>query len=279
MRIGAHDIEWRVEIRGSAAGGIRPGEPVLFLHGFSQDMRTWFPILERFPTDLTSVLVDLPGHGQSAKPRDPAPYRTDLLVQSLEVLRAELGYERWHVVGYSMGGRIALAYAASHPKRVASLVLESASFGPRDAAARTEAVRADEALVERLRGSSAREFAEWWATMPVLASQADLPADVRSIEAEMRAANDPQALACVVLGAGQGRMNDLSEAASMLPMPLMYVVGSKDPKYSAIAQDAHDMWGLDVRRLPTGHNVHLEQPQEYAALLLRFFRHEDEERR
>lgn len=279
MRVCALGIEWHVEVKGAAADQARPGEPILLLHGFSQDMCTWLPVVERFPTDITSVLVDLPGHGQSDKPRDVAPYRIDRLVEGLEVLRAELGHERWHVVGYSMGGRIALAYATHHPRRVASLVLESASFGPRDAEARNRALRADDVLVERLRHSSAREFAEWWAQTPVLADQAGLPEGSRALEAEMRVANDPQALASVVLGAGQGQMADLFGAAGTLPMPLMYVVGNRDSKYSAIAQEAHDAWGLDVRTLPTGHNVHLEQPQEYAALLLRFFRHEDEERR
>lgn len=279
MRVCALGIEWHVEVRGTAAGEARPEEPVLFLHGFSQDMRTWLPVVERFPADITSVLVDLPGHGRSDKPRDVAPYRIGRLVESLEVLRAELGHERWHVVGYSMGGRIALTYATRHPHRVASLVLESASFGPRDAEASAEARRTDDALAERLRGSSPPEFAEWWAKTPVLASQAELPAETRAFETEMRAANDPQALACVVLGSGQGQMDDLSRVASTLPMPLMYVAGSTDAKYSAIARDAHDAWGLDVRTLPTGHNVHLEQPQEYAALLLRFFRHGSEEQR
>lgn len=280
MRIRAHDIEWRVELRGGQTGeGRLLADPVLFLHGFSQDLRTWLPVVERLPSEIASVLVDLPGHGQSDKPRDAAPYRFDRLVRGLEALRAELGHERWHVVGYSMGGRIALAYAASCPGRVTSLVLESASFGPRDAEARVRALRSDTELVERLRGSTAREFAEWWARTPVLTSQSELPEEVRAIETDMRAANDLEALASVVQGAGQGQMDDLFWPASTLPMPLMYVVGGRDTKYSSIAQDAHDAWGLDVRTLPTGHNVHLEKPQEYAAMLLRFFRHEGEERR
>lgn len=277
MRIELLGIEWHAEIQGDATGEARSVEPVLFLHGFSQDSRTWHPLLEHFPTGITSVLVDLPGHGSSDKPRDTDAYRAERLAESLEALRVALGHERWHVVGYSMGGRVALAYTVRHPQRVASLVLESASFGPRDAEARAQALRADEALAQRLRGSSADEFATWWAMTPVLASQADLPEAVKAVEADMRAANDPHVLAHVVLGAGQGQMQDLFDTAGTLPMPLMYIVGSEDAKYSALAQDAHDAWGLDVRRLQTGHNVHLEQPRDYAALLLRFFRQEDEE--
>jgi len=249
------------------------GETVLFLHGFSQSTRTWYPVVEellKLPggDGLRLVLLDLIGHGLSDKPSDERPYTLAHMVDVLEALRIRLGGGRVHVVGYSMGGRIALSYAVRDPGSLLSLVLESSAFGPRSAAERAAMSERDRALADRLRRSTPEQFAQWWAQMPVLASQSGLPEALREAEAAMRMGNEPRALALMTMGAGQGAMDDLWDAAAHLPVPLTYLVGVRDERYSAIASEAQDAWGLDVRRFPTGHNVHLEEPEEYARVLL-----------
>lgn len=254
-----------------------PPDTVLFLHGFSQSGTTWTPVVDAMRTQpdappLRIVLLDLIGHGTSDRSRDDAPYRLDHITAALEAFRCAIAPQsRFHLVGYSMGGRIALAYAAAHAEALASLVLESASFGPQSAEERARFADRDRALAERLRASSAAEFAQWWAGMPVLANQAELPAATRAAEQAMRAQNDTDALARITLGAGQAVMPDLFETVGELGVPLLYVCGARDDRYSAIAEAAHERWGLDVRRFDTGHNVHLAQPAEYAELLLQFF--------
>lgn len=259
------------------------GEPVVFLHGFSQNLSTWYPVrdellaAEKSPFKpgapagrLRIVLLDLIGHGRSAKPHAQGAYTIASIVEALEELRAELGAQRLHLVGYSMGGRLALSYAAAHPDAVASLVLESAAFGPRGKDAHASAAESDRALADRLRASTAAEFAQWWAATPVLRDQGELPAAALEAQAAMRAANDTEALARVVLGAGQAQMGGLLGDALGLGDRAMYVCGERDSKYKAIAEEASAA-GLRVRCLPTGHNVHLEMPVEYAGLLLEFF--------
>lgn len=248
------------------------GEAVLFLHGFSQSSATWLPVIEellgtREGERLHLVLLDLIGHGRSAKPEDPAPYALDHVVESIEALRVSAGLGRIHLVGYSMGGRIALAYAVRYPGSLRTLVLESASFGPRTPEERASMAERDRALAERLHASTPEEFAGWWAQMPVLASQGDLPDAMREAEAAMRRDNDVRALALATLGAGQGAMPDLWDAASRLPVPLTYLTGTRDERYAALASAAEAEWGLDVRRFQTGHNVHLEAPEEYTRTL------------
>jgi proline-specific peptidase len=69
------------------------------------------------------VLVDPRGTGATPRPEDPAAYATDHYVADLEELREHLGLERMNLLGWSHGGVVAMAYAATHPARVAKLVL------------------------------------------------------------------------------------------------------------------------------------------------------------
>lgn len=260
-----------------------PIDTVLFLHGFSQSGETWRPVIEamreagnRIP--LRFVLLDLIGHGRSDRPRIDAPYSLDHIVAVVDEFRRRLSEDsphsaggRLHLVGYSMGGRIALCYAIQHQHSLASLVLESASFGQQTPEARAAFMNRDRDLAERLRASTSEEFAQWWAAMPVLATQSDLPPTSQASVAEMRAGNDTDALARITRGAGQGVMPDLFDAVGDLQIPLLYVCGEKDTKYSAIAAALEQRWGVDVRRFPAGHNVHLELPADYARMLMDFY--------
>lgn len=284
---------YRCELLGDPAG-----QPVIFLHGFSQSACTWHAVAGELlsagsgsapagtsdPSQrLRLVLPDLVGHGGSDRPERDEPYQVTHVVAALEALRQELGLGPVHLVGYSMGGRAALAYARAYPRALRSLVLESAAFGPRTPAARAEAAARDSALAARLRESSAEEFAEWWAATPVLADQASLPQAQRDEEQAMRSANDTAALARVALGMGQGRMDDLSGVPAGLGVPVLYVCGARDAKYSAIAREVAAPAGCAVVSLAAGHNVHLERPAEYAATLLGFWGrasgHDDDTRR
>ncbi len=273
MKVDILGNSYNVETCGDPAG-----ETVLFIHGFSQNVSTWYPVTEALAAAMMDtgfsprpVLLDLIGHGGSDRPDDDAPYRLEHIVSVIDGLRELLALDRLHLVGYSMGGRLSLAYAAAHPRRVASLALESASFGPPSTEERARALERDRTLATRLRASSAAEFAEWWAAEPVLASQRSLPEAIRSSEAAMRADADTDALARIVLGAGHGRMDDLVPAAASLSARLLYICGEKDTRYTRLAEQHADAWGLAVRRFPTGHNVHLEQPHAYARALLGFW--------
>ncbi len=76
------------------------------------------------------ILPDTRGTGESAVPADPATYRSDRLARDVEALRAELGLERFDLLGHSAGGTVALLYAAAHPERIGHLVLLSPGMGP-----------------------------------------------------------------------------------------------------------------------------------------------------
>jgi pimeloyl-ACP methyl ester carboxylesterase len=87
------------------------GMPLLFLHGLTFDRRTWRPIVERLGDSVRSVVVDLPAHGESGG----APASLDVVANEIHDLVVSLAIERPVVVGHSLAGGIAFAYASAHP--------------------------------------------------------------------------------------------------------------------------------------------------------------------
>ncbi len=102
------------------------GEAIVFVHGFGGDKRIWAPYLAQLTNRYRVVALDLPGHGGSTA--DPSQaYTLDAMAEALarfvDSPDGSLDLPRFHLVGISMGGGIALDYAIEHPERVASLTL------------------------------------------------------------------------------------------------------------------------------------------------------------
>jgi pimeloyl-ACP methyl ester carboxylesterase len=97
------------------------GPPVLLLHGLAATKLSYLPLLPALAHRHTVIVPDLPGHGESTKPR--AAYTPPYFAEVVRGLLDELGVDHTSVVGNSMGGRIALEVAADLPSRVDRLVL------------------------------------------------------------------------------------------------------------------------------------------------------------
>lgn len=100
------------------------GVPVLLVHGLGGFAEAWRHNLGALGRHARAIAVDLPGFGHSAKP--PGPYRLAFFVRALESFRSALGLDRLALVGHSLGGAVAAAYALAYPSRVERLVLLAA---------------------------------------------------------------------------------------------------------------------------------------------------------
>jgi pimeloyl-ACP methyl ester carboxylesterase/uncharacterized membrane protein HdeD (DUF308 family) len=119
----ASDYRLAVRIDTRAAGPI-----VVLLHGLNSDATDWQPVIDDFPMDYRIIAVDLLGYGDSPKPID-IDYSCADHVAALNATLGELDLcEPFLLVGYSLGGDIALNYAATHPEEVRRLFLLSAPF-------------------------------------------------------------------------------------------------------------------------------------------------------
>jgi pimeloyl-ACP methyl ester carboxylesterase len=89
------------------------GPPVIFVHGLTFDRRTWRPVIDQLDGSVTSITIDLPGHGDSGG--EPAPLES--VTEQIHRLLEALDIERPVVVGHSIAAAIAGLYAAAHPAR------------------------------------------------------------------------------------------------------------------------------------------------------------------
>lgn len=107
--------------------GPRDAAPIVLVHGFSSNRNEnwrrvgWLGAFER--RRLRCIAFDVRGHGESGKPHDPAAYSRAALTGDVFALMDHLGVERADLMGYSMGGRLALAAALANPGRLHNLIL------------------------------------------------------------------------------------------------------------------------------------------------------------
>jgi len=254
-----------VELAGS-------GPPLLLLHGFTGSAETVRGLADALSGEFSTISVDLLGHGESDAPRDPSRYALECTAGDLARLLEALGHPTAHVLGYSLGGRIALGLAALRPGRVRSAVLIGASAGLADPSERAARVRADEALAESLERDGLEAFAERWLAQPLFATQARLGPEFLARARAQRLRNRAHGLAASLRGIGTGAQPPLHARLARLAVPLLFVAGGDDAKFSAIARELAALAPRgECALVPgAGHAVHLEALHQTVALVRRF---------
>jgi 2-succinyl-6-hydroxy-2,4-cyclohexadiene-1-carboxylate synthase len=244
--------------------------PALVLHGFTGSGAGMAGVAQALGAGGRRVVApDLAGHGPPPAPTDPAAYSIEACVDSLATLLDGPA----HVVGYSMGGRVALALAVAHAEKVATLALIGASPGLAGEAERGERRAADEALAASIESDGIECFVDRWEAQPLFATQAiRLDAGTREALRRARLAHDPAGLAASLRGMGTGTMRPLHDDLHRLGMPVLLMAGADDGKFRQIAADmAACLPDARVVVVPgAGHAAHLERPDVVHAELAAF---------
>ncbi len=253
--IAANGVQYYVEQSGS-------GPALLLLHGFTGSAATWEPQLATWRDHYTCLAVDLLGHGGSEAPTDPARYGMAATVADLIVILDTLGIARTHLLGYSLGGRIALSLAVAQPARIGGLVLESASPGLATAEERAARHAADEALAAAIERDGVPAFVQRWEALPLWASQTTLPAPTRAALHTQRLHNRATGLANSLRGLGTGAQPPVHDQLGGLNVPALCLAGTFDAKFVALAEDLTvALPQAQLALIPgAGHAIHLEQP-------------------
>lgn len=335
MRFGVK--AWRASASSAREGGALSA-PIVLVHGFAQQASTWDKVaLSLSRAGVECFAFELAGHGKSARPTVgdvPGREAFDLVFQAQALLAfceavAHVAGRLPVLVGYSMGGRVALqaaclvaddlrdggqidrialrssaafapcgrsgrldvagggqrdtaATSADDAARMSAavpfsaLVLESAGLGPVDNAAREALRERNFAWAARVRGEGVSAFMDWWAGLPLFESQRNLPVDQRERLRAGRLANDTESLALSFERTGAHAMSSQGESIRALcelsrrGVPVSYLAGRLDAKYCKVLADlradSHD--AVSCRAVPcAGHNIHLEQPEAFGAIL------------
>ncbi len=248
------------------------GPALLLLHGFTGSLTNWAPHIPCFSRHFTTVSVDLPGHGLTGTPDAPARHRHEQVSSDLVAILEQLGLHRFHLLGYSMGGRLALSLALANPERLHSLVLESASPGLPTAAERSARRQQDEAVARRIEQDGVSTFVAHWEQLPLFANQQQLPADQQTALRQQRLRNSARGLADSLRGAGTGAHPSNWPQLASLGVPALLLTGALDVKFCAVADKmvAANLWFRAHRIENAGHCIHLEQPKLFQNAVLNF---------
>jgi 2-succinyl-6-hydroxy-2,4-cyclohexadiene-1-carboxylate synthase len=239
--------------------------PIVLLHGFTGSPQSWADVIARLPgrVDAEPIL----GHDQGLAAARPGGFlgEVDRLAERIRV-RADGPV---HLVGYSLGARLALGLLCRHPAGVASATLVGGSPGLSDEPARV-ARRADDACwVALLVAGDLARFADAWVAKSGCASQARLPAAALDRARAIRRGHDPAGLALALRELGLAEMPDLRGELPRVQAPVRFVAGAADDRFARLAAE-------QARATPrarvalvsgAGHDVPLERPAELAALI------------
>ena len=263
------ELRWEVRVRGA-------GIPLLLLHGFTGRGSSWGAHATALARRFRLIVVDLPGHGRTGISPDPARVSVERTADDLAAILRREDWTPAHVLGYSLGARVALRLAVTHPDAVRRLVLESPSAGLATEVERRARHAADEDRAHRLERDGIEAFVDEWEREPVFASYAGLPtARAARLRAE-RLRNRPAGLAASLRCAGQGSMEPLHDRLADVRTPTLVITGSLDPIGLARAESvAAGIPGARLETVPgAGHTPHLETPRVFRHLVTAFLQEE-----
>ena len=239
------------------------GTPLIFVHEFAGDSRSWEPQVRHFGQMFRAITFDARGYPPSEVPESPDRYSQDRAADDIAAVLDGLGIDRAHVVGLSMGGFATLHFGFRHPDRALSLVVAGCGYGAEPAM--RERFRAEGmATVELIRQGGMTAFADRYAHGPTRVQHEN--ADPRGFAEFKRAlaGHDATGSANTQLGVQRERpsLYDLTDRMRSLRMPVLIMTGDEDWPCLEPAL-------LMKRQIPTaglvvmpnrGHAINLEDP-------------------
>lgn len=253
-----------------------PNDPtILFLHGFMGNRCEFQQAIATLSKQFHCVAIDLLGHGQTIA-IDPSTdhdhYYTiqssaNLVIKYLDLLRVN----RCFLVGYSMGGRLALYLTIHFPQYFDRVVLESTSAGLSSALARRDRLAKDRQLATKLETGDLRSFLENWYQQPIFANLRSHSHFAQMLE--QRFNNSPAQLAKALRNLSTGMQPSLWENLSKNEIPLLLMAGALDPKFVQINQQMQQLCKYSqLKVIPScGHNIHFENPDLFIEKIQTFF--------
>jgi 2-succinyl-6-hydroxy-2,4-cyclohexadiene-1-carboxylate synthase len=225
--------------------------PCIFLHGFLGAKEDWKAMWDELTSQFFCIGFDLPGHGKSP------PISPDYLTVLEKEISASSS-EKPVLIGYSMGGRLALQLSSLSPASYSHLILMSAHPGLKEEEKPARLLQ-DQKWIDKLKNGSMEAFLNEWYDQSLFLSLHKRPDLLRRLIAE-RKNQDPKKIADVF----QMLSPAVQKNAVEIPRRALFLYGEEDEKYQKI-YSALTLEGIAVRKIESsGHAVHVENPKACA---------------
>lgn len=249
------------------------GTPVLFIHEFAGDHRSWEPQVRHLQRRYRCVTYNARGYPPSDVPTDPTSYSQERAVADAIAVLDHLGLQQAHVVGLSMGGFCALHLGLRHPARAYSLVVAGCGYG--SSPQHRDSFRAEtEALAAAYETESSRQVAQRYALGPARVQLQNK--DPRAWEEFRRCLAEHSSVGAALTQRGvqlrRPSLYDLREELRRLELPTLIVTGDEDEgSLDVDLRLKRTVASSALAVLPrTGHACNLEEPELFNQLVSDF---------
>jgi 2-succinyl-6-hydroxy-2,4-cyclohexadiene-1-carboxylate synthase len=266
MEIIVDEVSYHIEVCGD-------GFPLIMLHGFTGCGANWKPFCATLGEKSKIIMPDLVGHGSThTDSLDGSKYLFMSVVDQCIEIIDNLGYDKVDILGYSMGGRLALAMAVKYPDRVRKLILESTSPGIKTDKERTERRFADLDIAVTIMEQGIEPFVDYWENISLFESQKLLPHETRNRIRKQRLSNDPIQLANALGGLSTGMQPSFWPHLDQIEADVLMIVGELDEKFCEIADEMQKgiKNGQVYKVMQCGHAIHVEQPEKFGTIVSEF---------
>jgi 2-succinyl-6-hydroxy-2,4-cyclohexadiene-1-carboxylate synthase len=252
-----------------------PQKPlILFLHGFMGNIHEFDEVISLLSNNFYCLTIDLPGHGNTQVLGGDDCYTMANTAHALIKLFDELKISKSFLIGYSMGGRLALYLTLHFPQRFFKAILESASPGLVEETERLERIKRDDQIARKLDRSTADDFTAFlssWYNQPIFGN---IKTHLKfQMLIEIRSQNNPIELAKSLRLMGIGCQPSLWEKLKYNTNSLLLIVGESDEKFIAINQEMANICEYSQLKIiaNSGHNIHFENPSMFVENIRDFF--------
>jgi len=245
---------------------------LVLLHGFMGSGIDWQVITENLSQNYYCLMPDLPGHGLTTISGSNDLYQMESAASILIQFLRDKNILKSSLLGYSMGGRLALYLLAEYPGMWQNLILESSTPGIDSEEERLSRNKNDEDLAKKIENGDFEIFLQNWYQQPLFKSLQGKPYMEELIS--RRKHNNTATLALSLKMMGTGRQPSLWEDLPKMNIPILLLAGEFDLKFSTLMTRMEKILPHAELKVinEAGHNTHLEQPLVYSEYIFNFLK-------
>ena len=260
MKIKTNGIQMNYELSGK-------GKDLVLIHGFTDNLNMWFNQAPEFSKQYRVLRYDVRGFGQTEKAQ--GPYSMDLFADDLHELLKAIGLQSACILGYSMGGRIALEFCMKYPQEAAGLVLANSVVGAPTTPDREERTKM---MIEMIQNGNNELISEIMTVNSFSPGFKEKDLTTFNQYKAIKLQNDPSGYLPVMMAMGAAAIVPVD--LNLVKCPVLMLAGTADNFMPLnAAEEMHKtMKGSVLKTFPTGHIVAIEAPQAFNETVLAFLK-------